>query len=115
MKAQLKERKKPGNQNHQHHKSFTTDQSITDIEKALTAKAEGGLGGHGRGRGGVGDLTRNLLPVVHPRDLQEGSNPSHAIFALIFYRRHFLSRLVQPVCDGDGAALSREAEGEDAR
>lgn len=84
-----------------------------DIEKALTAKAEGGLGGHGRGRSGVGDLTRNLLPVVHPRDLQEGSNPSHAIFALIFYRRHFLSRLVQPVCDGDGAALSGEAEGED--
>lgn len=84
------------------------------MEKVLTAKAEGGLGGHGRSSGGVGDLTRNLLSVVHPRDLQDGSNPSHAIFALIFYRRHFLSCLVQPVCDGDGATLSEEAEGEDA-
>lgn len=76
------------------------------MERLLTAKAEGGLGGHGGSSGGVGDLTRNLLSVVHPCDLQDGSNPSHAIFALIFYIRHFLSRLVQPVCDGDGAALS---------
>lgn len=79
--------------------------------KTLTAKAEGGLGGHGRSCGGVGDLACDLLPVIHPCDLQKGSNPSHAIFALIFHWRHFLSRFVQPECEGDRRKLSRE-EGE---